>query len=350
MGINNKPISIKITTGTIVKAIVLIISVYLLFIIKDILILLFISLVLSSAFDPWVDWMHEKKIPRSLGIVIIYLITFSVLGLVIYLIIPPIIKEVSALADNFPTYFEKLMSTFSSFKEYSSQHGFLDNIQNSLGTLSSNLQKAAGGVFSTVTGIFGGIFSFFLVMVVTFYMVVEEDAIKKLVRSLVPRNNQVYIMHLINRIQKKMGLWLRGQLILNFAVFLLSYIGLSILGVNYALVLALIAGLTEMIPYLGPILGAIPAVFLAYTQSPMLALFVAILFYIIQLVENNILVPKIMEKTVGLNPIISISALLIGYQLAGIIGAILSIPVATALSVFIKDVFEKKEAEEARDT
>jgi len=175
-------------------------------------------------------------------------------------------------------------------------------------------------------------------------MVVEENAIKKLVWSVAPEKHQVYIMHLVNRMQQKIGLWLRGQLILSLSIFVLTYVGLLILGVKYALVLALIAGLLEFIPYLGPTLSAIPAVFLAFTQAPALALFTLGLYYIIQMVENNILVPKIMQKTVGLNPIISISALLVGYKLAGVVGAILSIPVATAVSVFIKDVFDHKDA------
>lgn len=173
-------------------------------------------------------------------------------------------------------------------------------------------------------------------------MVVEESAIKKLVWSIAPEKHQPYIMQLINRMQKKIGLWLRGQLILSLVIFILTYTGLSILGVEYALVLALIAGLTEFVPYIGPMLGAIPAVFLAFTQSPTLALFVAGLYYIIQLVENNILVPKIMQKAVGLNPIVSISVLLIGFKVAGVVGAILSIPVATAISVFVQDLFDSK--------
>jgi predicted PurR-regulated permease PerM len=349
METSNRPININLTTSTVVKTILLLILIYFISIIKDILILLFVALILSSAFDPWVDWFQGKKIPRGIGILIIYLICFLVLGTALYLIIPPIIKEASALAANFPQYFEKILSAFSSLKQYSLEHGILDNIQDSLGTISSNLQIAAGSVFSTITGIFGGIVSFFLVIVMTFYMVVEENSIKNLVRTLVPRHRQIYAMHLINRMQIKLGLWLRGQLILSFSIFLITFSVLFFLGINYALILALIAGITEMVPYLGPILGAVPAIFLAFTQSPVLALIVAAAYYGIQLIENNFLVPKVMEKTVGLNPIISISALLIGFNIAGIVGAILSIPVATALSVFIKDVFKKKEAEEAKN-
>jgi len=343
MEINKRPININISTLTIVKIILIFLLLYFLYLVREIVAILFVSLIFASAVDPWVDWMQKKKIPRGVGIVLIYLVLLIIVSSVIYLIIPPIVQQIGELSANFPYYFEKIISGVSALKEYSIKHGIIDDIKNNLGSISSNLQSAASGVFSTVSGIFGGIFSFFLVLVITFYMVVEESAIKKLVWSIAPEKHQPYMIQLINRMQRKIGLWLRGQLILSLIIFALTYIGLLILGVNYALVLALIVGLTEFVPYLGPILGAIPAVFLAFTQSPTLALFVAALYYVIQLVENNILVPKIMQKAVGLNPIISITVLLIGFKVAGIVGAILSIPVATAVSVFIKDLFDSKE-------
>jgi predicted PurR-regulated permease PerM len=343
MDINNRPTNITISTSTILKTIFIFILLYFVYLVSDILVALFIALIFASAVDPWVDWLEKRKIPRGISILLIYLVLFAVIALVIYLIIPPIIQQTAELSSNFPRYLEKTISTFSALKQYTIQHGILDNVKEAFGSASTNLQTAAGGVFSTLTGVFGGIFSFFLILVLTFYMVVEENAMKKLVWSVVPIRHQPYIMQLINRMQKKIGMWLRGQLILSLIIFALTYIGLLILGVKYALVLALIAGLTEFIPYLGPLLAAIPAVFLAFTQSPMLAVFVAVLYYVIQLTENNILVPKIMQKAVGLNPIVSIAVLLIGFQLAGVVGAILSIPVATAASVFFKDVLDGKE-------
>ena len=345
MELNRKSININISTSTIIKILLIFLLLFFVYLIREVVAILFVSLVFASAVDPWVDWMHKKKIPRGVSILFIYLIMFVVISFTVYLIIPPIAQQVAELSANFPRYVEKLISGYSALKEYSVQHGVLDSIKDSLGTISSNLQTAAGGVFSTISGIFGGIFSFFLVLVITFYMVVEESAIKKLVWSIAPTRHQPYIMQLINRMQKKMGLWLRGQLILSLVIFILTYVGLLVLGVKYALVLALIAGLTEFIPYLGPIFGAVPAILLAFTQSPMLAVFVIILFFVIQQVENNILVPKIMQKAVGLNPIISISVLMIGFKLAGVVGAIMSIPVATAISVFVKDMFDGKRVE-----
>ena len=156
-------------------------------------------------------------------------------------------------------------------------------------------------------------------------------------------------MNLANRMQGKIGLWLRGQLILSFIIFLLIYVALSILGVKYALILALVAGMTEFVPYLGPILAAVPAIILVFAQSGfVMALFVAIIYYLVQLIENNIIVPKVMQKVVGLNPIVGIAVLMIGFNLGGVVGAILSIPVATAVSVFVKDVFDNKMANESK--
>ena len=347
---SKKPIYINITAMGVVKIILILIVFYFLFLIREVLAILFVSLIFASAVDPWVDWMQSKKIPRALGIIFIYLIMFGVVGGVVIAIIPPIIEQTNELLANFPVIFEKVISGFQYLRDYSIEHGIFDSIKDSFGSFSGNLQNAAGGIFSTVSGIFAGVISFFFVLIMTFYMVVEENALKKIVWSVAPEKHQIYIMKLVNRMQKKVGLWLRGQLILSLIIFILTYVALSIMGVKYALVLALIAGLTEFVPYLGPILASVPAIFLAYTQEPVLAIFVAILYYVIQLVENNIIVPKLMQKVVGLNPIISIAVLLIGFKVAGVIGAILSIPVATAVSVFLYDLFENKAGGQSGET
>jgi predicted PurR-regulated permease PerM len=154
-------------------------------------------------------------------------------------------------------------------------------------------------------------------------------------------------MHLIARMQEKIGRWLRGQLLLSLIIFLMTYAGLTILGVRYALVLALFAGVTELIPYIGPFIGLVPALFIALTQSPIVALGVLVLYIIIQQLENYVIVPKVMQRAVGLNPIVIIVAMLVGAKMAGILGIILAVPVATALSVAVGDLFELKRDEDA---
>jgi len=337
-------ININISTVTLVKVLIIGFLIYILFLIRDILVVFFISLIFAAAIGPAVDWMQKRKIPRTLGVVFIYLALFILVGSIIYLIIPPITAQVKELSDNFPQYAEKLASGSSFLGSY--QGNVVSSVKGALDAIKENLQDNAGSVFSTVSNVFGSIFSFFLGLVITFYMAVEDNAMKKIVRSIIPFKHQPYALNLTTRMQKKIGLWLRGQLILCFSVGVMVYIGLKILGIKYALVLALIAGITEFVPYIGPIIGAVPGVIIAFSVSPMLALIAAAFYYLVQLTENNILVPKIMQKAVGLNPIISIAVLLIGFQLAGIAGAILSIPVATAASVFIQDIFDHRLAEE----
>jgi len=293
-----------------------------------------------------VDFMQKNKIPRGLGILIIYLIAVLIFAGTIYLIIPPIAVEVKNLSKDFPLYWEKIVGNIENFRTYSDSHGWTENIQGSLNELQSNvgaLAGAAGGIFNTAFAFLGGIISILIVAVLTFYLTVEEHAMKRVLRSLVPVKHQPYVTHLVNRIQEKIGMWLRGQLILSLIIFLLSWLGLSLLGIKYALVLALFAGVTELIPYLGPFIGAIPAVFIALTQSPALAVGVVVVYVIIQQLENHIIVPKVMQKAVGLNPIITIISMMIGFKLAGVLGIIIAIPVATAISIALSDVLEIKE-------
>jgi len=345
---SNNSVHINITVMTVVKIILVFLLFYFLYLVKDVLAILFVSLILASSIDPWVDKLQKKKIPRGVSVMLIYITAFGVFFSSMYLIIPPIINEITNLANNFPVIeqfkeylTEKMVFFFSLFRELSLSNALI-YIKNNVGGLSS-VGGAAGGVFSTVSGLFSWVFTFLLTLVITFYMVVEENAIKKIIWSIAPEKYQVYTMHLVNRMQQKIGLWLRGQLILSVIMFVFAYVGLLILGVDYALVLALVTGITEFVPYLGPIFAAIPAMFLAFTQGGvMLMVSVGVFYYAIQLVENNIIVPKLMQKVVGLNPIVSISVLMIGLKVGGAIGMILSIPVATAVSVFVKDLFEHK--------
>ncbi|MFZ5364940.1 MAG: AI-2E family transporter [Patescibacteria group bacterium] len=328
---------------SIVKFFIVLISLYFLYLIKDVLALVFVSLIFASAIDSWVDWLQNKKVPRGVSVLIIYLLAVGIVGSAVALVVPPIISQLMDLTNNFPTYYERVREVFSFFQEYSAKFGF-QQISPSNSSISSNLGGAASSIISTLANVFGGVVSFLVVLVITFYMTVEENSIKRTIRSLVPSKYQELIVMLINKIQNKIGKWLKGQLVLCLIIGVLTYIGLLILGVKYALVLALIAALGEFIPYIGPVISAIPAIFLAFSQSPIKALFVLILFVVIQQVENHLLVPKIMQKAVGLNPVVSVIALLIGAKVGGVLGAVLAIPVATALSIIIREVFEEKES------
>lgn len=328
---------------TIVKFFLVVIVLFFLYLIKEVLAILFISLIFASAVDSWVDKLEKIKFPRWLSILLIYIVLIVIVFFAVYILIPPMTEQIGQLANNFPAYTEKISGAIENLKNFSANHGVLGELDNGISAIKDNLSEFVSSAFSTVAGIFGGIVSFFVVLVITFYMTVEESAVKRTITFILPEKYQPFTLQLINKVQRKIGDWLKGQLLLSLIIGILVYIGLLILGVNYALVLAVIAAIGEFVPYLGPVIAAIPAVFLTFAQSPVKGLFVLILFVIIQQIENQILVPKVMQKVVGLNPIISIIALLVGAKVAGIVGVILAIPVATAVSVIASEIWLARE-------
>ncbi len=342
-----KKVNIEISTNSIIKVLIVLFLLWLLYLIKDVLAILFFAIILVSILEPVVAWLNFKKIPKGLAVFLIYLVLLSIFALVVVLIIPPITDQVNQLSVSFPEYWHKMKTEYYNLNQFLSHYGIDQSIESSLESLKANLPEPSG-IFTKVGGFFAGIFSLFIILVITFYILVEEKAIKWILRSVTPSQYLPYAYQLINKIQKKLGLWLRGQLILGLIIFFLVYIGLLILGVKYALILAIIAGLLEFIPYLGPIIAGFIAVVLTLFQSPIKALLVLILYIVIQILENNILVPKVMQKTIGLNPVVSIVALLVGGKIGGLVGVILAIPVVTALSVFVQDFLDKKKAAETK--
>jgi len=277
-------------------------------------------------------------VPRILGVIFIYLVMFLMIALVVTLIFPPLASQVKQLAISFPDFMDKIGL---SVQELWGKYQIEGNLQTLLDKLSSKLNQATSSVFSTVINLFGGLFSAGIVLVISFYLAVQEKGVKRFLISLTPQEHQHYLSDLIERIQGKIGAWLRGQLLIMLIIGILTYIGLYFLGVKYALTLALVAGLLEIVPYIGPIMALIPAAILAFVQSPFLALLVVLLFIVIQQLENYIILPQVMKKTVGLNPIVIIIVMLIGAKLAGVMGLILSVPLAAALGEFLGDLNKK---------
>lgn len=329
-----------ISIATILKVVAVILALFFLYLIRDILIIFIVALILATLINPLADWFAKKRIPRALAVLLIYVVLVSILASIITLLIPPLVEQSGQLIKKLSVYWDDLVSRISALKDLAVTQGFVADTSNGLSSLQAGLSRALSGVFSTLSGFFGGLVTFILILVLTFYMVVEGDALKKFFKSIAPEKYQPHLVGLMTRAQHKIGLWLRGAITLGLIVGIFVYIGLTILGVKYALVLAILAGLLELIPYFGPPIAAIPAVFLAFSQAPIKGLLVLILYVVIQQLENNILVPKVMQKAVGLNPVVSILSLGIGFKLAGFLGALLAIPVATAISVFVTDFIE----------
>lgn len=333
--------TINISFATLLKVLLAIVLFYFFYAVFDVMALLFIAIIFSTALDPWVDWMQKNHIPRPLGVVFIYLAIFSLLAIILILMVPPLVEQLGQLANHLPYYYNKLVASFST-----TGGAFNDEVaatlQQVLQSAGAGLASATTSVFSTLAGIFGGLIQFVSVFVITFYLIVRKNGVRQFVHSVTPAQYQDKVASTMSKIQEKLGFWFRGELILMFVVGLLTYVGLTIWGMEYALVLALWAGLTEIIPYVGPVLGAIPAVALALSISPIKALGILLTYMIIQQLENNLLVPAIMKKAVGLNPVISIIAILIGVKIGGVVGALMAIPVAVVVAVIVSDFCDKR--------
>jgi predicted PurR-regulated permease PerM len=326
---------------SIIRVILVLALLLVVYLIRDIIALVFVSVVFAAAINPWVQWFHKKwHLPKVLGVVIIYLMAFAIISMAIGLIVPALIQQIQQIVASFPELFQRLVNSFAEIQ--SPTFGATSDFEASLGTIQQALGEATQGVFSALSSAFGGVIFLLAVLVLTLYLIIEEDALMLIVKQITPPKYHNYLADAAQRVQNKMGQWLRGQLFLMLFVGVLTYIGLLILGMPFALVLALLAGIFELIPYAGPLLGGIPAVIVALNISPLMVVLVIVLYFLVQQIENHLLVPKVMEKAVGLNPVIIIVAVLIGAKIGGILGAILAVPVATVLATILGDIYHRR--------
>jgi predicted PurR-regulated permease PerM len=330
--------SITISTKSIVKLIVTLAVLWFAFVISDILFMLFFALVFAAIIDPAADWCERYRIPRSIAVLGVFVLLIGTLVLVGILIVPAVASQARDLVTNMSHQWESVAGNIDALRHMSGDGDVNAAIQSSIDSVRGSLQQGFGTLFTTITGFFGGIFTFLFVMVLAFYMVVERDDMRRALRTVVPDQYQPFVNRILTKVRVMLAQWVRGQLSLCVVIGVTTYIGFALIGVPYAGVLALTAGLLELVPYVGPVIAAVPAVFFAFAVSPFIALVTLIFCWFVQLLENNLIVPKIMQKAVGLNPLISIIAILVGAKLAGVIGALLAVPVATTILIISKEI------------
>lgn len=321
---------IDISTATIVKVALAILTLWFLYLVRDIVVLFFIVLIIVAAMTPLVDWL-SKAMPRVLAVILLSLVFLGLLVGVGFLIVPPLVTEIKSLAINLPIITAKLGPLYHSIQNS------ISNYQEGLINVSSQLSKITSGIYSTTIGFVSGILAFLTILVLSFYMLIEKNTLMSYFSNLLPEGRRELSEQLFKKFNTKMGQWLGGHLLLMIAVGVLDGIALVILGVPYALILAIWGGLVEIIPYLGPWLALIPAAIIGFTISPLTALLVIIVYLIIQQIESQFLAPKILGKAVGLSPVIIILALLVGAKLMGILGMIIAVPVAATIAVLIQE-------------
>lgn len=293
---------------------------------NGILIIIFISYIIMAALSPFSDFLIKKSFPRILSVLIPYALAIAILVLLIFPLVPFFASQIHLLFSNFPKHISQIAKTFNLSIDVSTMNNVF---QSDINTIGKNALSVTGKIFS-------GVFSILTVLVISFYLMLEREMLKKQFVTLFSKKYQENILKTIEQIENKIGLWLRGQLILSFTIGFSVWIGLTLLGIPFALPLALLAGILEIVPTIGPIISAVPAIIVALTISPGVAIAVVVFYILLQMLENNILVPKIMEKAVGLNPIVIILGVLIGAKFLGILGALLSVPFIAMVIIIVK--------------
>lgn len=342
---NDRQISISINQGTIVQAILLVLLVALLFYLKDLVLIVLTAIVLASAIEPGAQWFIRRRIPRVISVLLVYLLTLGFIFAIFYLFVPPLLNDVANFISVLPSLIGSIdfsgisQSVFFQPGEVAQTLTTPDFIKE----LQSSFTSFSGGFLRTVSGVFGGIVSFILIVVFSFYFAMQETGIDDFLRVITPVRHQQYVVNLWKRSQQKIGRWMQGQIVLALIVGILVYLGLTVLGVRYALVLAVFAALAELIPVFGPIIAAVPAVGIAFVDGgPTLGLLVVGLYLIIQQFENHLIYPLVVKKVVGVPPLMVILSLLVGAQLAGFLGILLSVPIAAAIQELITDIQKQK--------
>lgn len=317
------PRKIDISHKTIIFITIFLLSLWVTYLILDLLILLFVALILTSALAPLVDFFVRLKMPKALGIVITYIIILIIMGGILAILLPPLIEQSDRMINSLPPL---LAEKF--------------NIANIDQTIFQQFANYSTNIFSFSLALFNNIIMVIFLLVLTFYLLLERENLEIRGSNLFV-GKEKRVQGLIVKIEDKLGSWFRGQLFLSAIIAAFTYIGLFVLNLPYALPLAILAGLMEVVPVIGPIVASLPAIALAFTISPVLAGGTAAMYFIIQQMENHIIVPQVMKRAVGLNPLIVILAIAVGSRLLGIGGAFLAVPIVVVVQILLDDFLKE---------
>ncbi|MFZ2038328.1 MAG: AI-2E family transporter [Minisyncoccia bacterium] len=373
---------INFSYSAIIKTVLVLLLIVALFYLKELVLVILTSVVIASSVEPIVLRLAKYRIGRITSVITVYGVILSLLFGILYFLIPVLLQQTSDFLSTVPKYLktaniidnnlisnlgatEKNVSTISTGLSkaqnlvsknltlstptnitpvtdttdkvsYSSLESFIGNIQNLTSIFSQDF-------VSGITILFGGIFSFILIIVLSFYLSAQESGVENFLKIITPLKNEKYVIDLWRRSQQKIGLWMQGQLLLAVLVGTLVYLGMTIFGVQNALLLGVIAAIFEIIPVFGTIMTLIIGTVFGYTSGGLiLALKAAAVFLIIHQFENNLFYPLVVRKIVGVPAIMVIISLVIGWELAGFLGLIIAVPFMTALTEYLDDIQEQK--------
>src|SRR3989338_175188 len=348
---SDRSINIHISSAAIIKTVVILALFWAVFYMRDLVVVILTAIVIASSIEPLIVWFGKRRVARTISVILIYLFLFILLAGIFYFFVPSLLSDLSDFLTKLPTYLDTV-SVWNPFKgNVSPASPVVSNLGLSQGLsisefineFNSGFTSASQGFFQTISSLFGGILSLVLIVVLSFYLAVQDDGVAKFLRIVLPIRYEEYVLGLWRRSQQKIGRWLQGQLLLGALMGILVYLGLTILGIKNAILLALLAMVFELIPVFGPILAAIPSTLVAFADGGVAKGFLVIGIYIImQQFENHLIYPLVVRKIVGIPPILVILAILAGFKLAGVLGILISVPIAAVFVEFLDDLQREK--------
>ena len=324
---------IEISLKTILMTAGLFALLYLLIQIKEVILLIFVALILAVALEPAVAWLKRRGFKRGLAVIIVVLLIMLLLIGVVALLITPIVTQTQMLIEQFPrlldvvfknVYFGSFINTFNA-------------------ALTEQLTGVSGSLLKITLDVFTAAASLLTVLFFTAYLLLDMPRIKNsLLASFSKETSKETLKNIWTDLENRLGGWIRGELVLMTVVGLSVFVGLTLLQVSFAVPLAVLAGVLEIMPVIGPVVSAVPAIIVGFAISPLTGLGVLGLFILVQQVENNFIVPRLMKTKVGLNPVVTIFVLAIGAKLGGVMGTIMAIPSFLAIESVLQIVIEER--------
>lgn len=303
--------------------------------IQFVIIIFLMAVIFAQAVEPLVRVMQGSRFSRGAAVIMAYLILASFLMVIGALLLPSLIYQVQVLAINLPALLERLLE-FLAALFLLSQAEIPQQFQDAITQLTTNLTEFLPALLLFPLQVSSVVLATTLILVISLYWLLASQYVKRyIIFYVVAPQHRDEAEEIMGEMGRRVGGWVRGQIILSVAIGLLTYIALRLLDIPFALILAIWAAVTELVPMVGPIIGAIPAVIIAFLISPFQALLVIVAYTVIQQLENHLLVPNIMSREVGLHPLVVVLALLTGAELLGLIGALLAVPLAAALQVLV---------------
>ncbi len=319
------PTKVEVSHRTVIFTVFFLIFIAFLYQIRSILLGVFVAIVLMAALNPTVNWLNKKGVPRLLAILLLFLLTIALIVFALLGIIPALVEQTSVLIDQLPFYSQNLGLVGLDAR-------FIDNQLSQLGSIPSGVLRLGLSVFNNTLNLVA-------ILILTFYLLMERKNLDRYLKVLFNDKENKKAANFVDKLEHNLGGWIRAQLILMTLIGVLVYLGLTVLGIEFALPLAILAGILEVIPNFGPTFAAVPAILMGFAISPLTGVAVGALYFLIQQLENSLIVPQVMERTVGFNPVITIIALMIGFKLGGVLGAVLAIPFGLMIKAVISEFF-----------